>query len=60
MRPVILAPSRTAASPVTSDLSCQDGVREADVVVVMTGIEAVEVESEDEDEEERQTEDGGK
>lgn len=56
--PVILAPSQTAASPVTSDLSCPD--EEAHVVVEMTGIEAVEVEREDEEEEEKQTEEGGK
>lgn len=60
MLPVILAHSQTAASPVTSDLSCHEGIREVHVVVVMTGKEAVEVESEEEEEEERQTEEGGK
>lgn len=55
---VILAHSQTAASPVTSDLSCHEGIREVHVVVVMTGKEAVEVESEEEEEEERQTEEG--
>ncbi|TMS10602.1 Leukocyte receptor cluster member 8-like protein [Larimichthys crocea] len=44
---VILAHSQTAASPVTSDPSCHDGVREEHAVVVMTGIEDVEVERED-------------
>lgn len=57
--PVILAPSQTAASPVTSDLSCHGEVREAHVVVVMTGIEDVEVERGD-GEEEKPTEEGGK
>lgn len=60
MLPVILAHSQTAASPVTSDLSCHDEVREEHVVVVMTGIEDVEVEREDEEEEEKPTEEGGK
>ena len=55
--PVILALSQTAASPVTSDLSCHDETREA---VVMTGIEDVEVEREGVEEEEKPTEEGGK
>lgn len=40
---VILARSQTAASPVTSDLNSHDEIREEHVVVVMTGIEDVEV-----------------
>lgn len=58
--PAIRAPSQTAASQVTSDLSCHDEVREEHVVVVMTGIEDVEVEREDVEEEEKPTEEGGK
>lgn len=57
---VILAHSQTAASPVTSDPSCHDGVREEHAVVVMTGIEDVEVEREDAEEEGKPTEEGGK
>lgn len=57
---VILAHSQTAASPVTSDPSCHDGVREEHAVVVMTGIEDVEVEREDVEEEGKPTEEGGK
>lgn len=40
---VILAHSQTAASPVTSDLNSHDEIREEHEVVVMTGIEDVEV-----------------
>lgn len=58
MLTVILAHSQTAASQVTSDLSCHDG--EEYVVVVMTGIEDVEVEREDVEEEEKPTEEDGK
>lgn len=60
MLPAILAPSQTAASQVTSDLSCHDEVREEHVVVGMTGIEDVAVEREDVEEEEKPTEEGGK
>lgn len=56
---VIPAHSPTAASQVTSDLSCHD-VREEHVVVVMTGIEAAEVEREAVEEGERPTEEEGK
>lgn len=55
---VILAHSQTAVSQVISDLSCHDG--EEHVVVVMTGIEDVEVEREDVEEEEKPTEEDGK
>lgn len=44
---VILAHSQTAASPVIFDLSCHEEVREEHEVVVMTGIEDMEVERED-------------
>lgn len=55
-----LAHSRTAAYQVTSDLSCLGGIREERVVVVMTGIEDVEVQREDGEEEEKPTEGNGK
>ena len=58
--PVILAHSQTVASPAISDLSSLVGIREEHVVVVMTGIGAVEVEREDVEEEEKPTEEGGK
>lgn len=58
--PVILAHSQTAASQVTSDLNCHDGIREEHVVVVMTEIEDVELEREDVEEEEKPTEEDGK
>lgn len=54
----IPARSQTAASPVTSDLSCHDEIREELAVVVMTGIEDVEVEREDVEGEEKPTEEG--
>lgn len=60
MLAVILAHSQTAASPVTSDLSCQDEIRKEHGVVVMTGTEDEEVEREDEEEEEKPTEEDGK
>lgn len=50
---VILAHSQTAASPVTSDLSCQDEIRKGDVAAVVTEIEDVEEETGDEEEEEK-------
>lgn len=56
---VTLTHSQTAASPVTSDLSCPDVVRKEDVVVVMTRIEDVVVEKEAEEEEEKPTEEDG-
>lgn len=55
---MILAHSPTAASQVTSDLSCHD-VREERVVVVMTEIEAVEVERGAVEEGEKPTEEEG-
>lgn len=55
-----LVHSRTAAYQVTSDLSCHGGIREEHVVVVMTGIEDVEVQREDGEEEEKPTEGNGK
>lgn len=58
MLPVILAHSQTAASQVTSVLSCHDGVSEEHVVVAMIGIEDVEVEREDVEEEKPTEEDG--
>lgn len=57
---MILAHSQTVASPAISDLSSLVGIREEHVVVVMTGIGAVEVEREDVEEEEKPTEEGGK
>lgn len=55
-----LAHSRTAAYRVISDLSCHGGIREEHGVVVMTGIEDVEVQREDGEEEEKTTEGNGK
>lgn len=59
MLPVIPAHSPTAASQVTSDLSCHDGIREERAVAVMTEIEAVEVEREAVEEGEKPTEEDG-
>lgn len=58
MLPVILAHSQTAASQVTSDLSCHDGASEEHVGVAMIGIEDVEVERGDVEEEKPTEEDG--
>lgn len=55
----ILAHSQTAASPVTSDLSCQDEIRKGHVAAAMTEIEDVEEERGDEEEEEKPTEEDG-
>lgn len=57
---VILAHSQTAASPVIFDLSCHEEVREEHEVVVMTGIEDMEVEREDVEEGVKPTEEDGK
>lgn len=59
MLSVILAHSQIAASPVTSDLSCQDEIRKGHVAAVMTEIEDVEEERGDEEEEEKLTEGDG-